>query len=114
MKENARYNKAQALAIVDNDEGNTLFIPIVITSCGGFGPSACAFFKKIFKVAQTNGRWVMASGQPGVLTTWNIFYASSYWNMRFSVAGAAMDAHVQNDIMLRDRTRNLVVSSNIK
>ena len=51
----------------------------------------------------------MASGQPEVLTTWNTFYASTYWNMRFSVAGAAMDAHVQNDIMLRDRTRNLVV-----
>ena len=51
-KENARCNEARASAIVDNDEGNTLFIPIVITSCGGFGPSACAFFKKIFKVAQ--------------------------------------------------------------
>jgi len=108
-KENARRNEARASAIVDNDEGNTLFIPIVITSCGGFGPSACAFFKKIFKAAQTNGHWVMASGQPQVLTTWNTFYASTYWNMRFSVAGAAMDAHVQNEIMLRDRTRNLAV-----
>ena len=37
------------------------------------------------------------------------FYAPTYWNMRFSVAGAAMGAHVQNGIMLRDRTRNLVV-----
>ena len=51
----------------------------------------------------------MASGQPDVLTTWNTFYASTYWNMRFSVAGAAMDAHVKSGIMLRDRTRNLVV-----
>ena len=51
----------------------------------------------------------MASGQPEVLTTWNTFYASTYWNMRLSVAGAVMDAHVQNDILLRDRTRNLVV-----
>ncbi len=51
----------------------------------------------------------MASGQPEVLTTWSTFYASTYWNMRFSVAGAAMDAHFQNGIMLRDRTRNLVV-----
>ncbi len=51
----------------------------------------------------------MASGQPEVLTTWNTFYASTYWNMRFIVARAAMDAYVQNDIMLRDRTRNLVV-----
>jgi len=43
------------------------------------------------------------------LTTWNTFYASTYWNMSFSVAGAAMDAHVLNDIMLRDWTRNLSV-----
>jgi hypothetical protein len=45
-KENARSNHARASAVVDNDEGNTLFIPIVITSCGGFGPSACAFSRK--------------------------------------------------------------------
>ena len=51
----------------------------------------------------------MASGQPEVLTTWNTFYACTYWNMRLSVASAVMDAHVQNDILLRDRTRNLVV-----
>jgi hypothetical protein len=31
------------------------------------------------------------------------------WNMRFSVVSAAMDAHVQNEIMLCDRTRNLAV-----
>ena len=37
----------------------------------------------------------MASGQLEVLTTWKTFYASTYWNMRFSVAGAAMDAHVR-------------------
>jgi hypothetical protein len=101
--ENARRrDRARASAIVGNDEGDTLFIPIALTSCGGFG-------KKALKTAQANGRWAMASGQPGVLTTWNTFYASTYWNMRLSVAGAVMDAHVQNDILLRDRTRNLVV-----
>ena len=51
----------------------------------------------------------MASGQPEALTTWNTLYASTYWNMRFSVAGAAMDARVQSGIMLRDRTRNFFV-----
>ena len=65
-QEYVRRNEARASAIADNDEGNTHFIPIAITSCGGFGPSACAFFKKIFKDAQTNGRWVMASGEPEV------------------------------------------------
>ncbi len=37
-----------------------------------------------------------------------MLYASTYWYMRFGVADAVMDARVQNDIMLRDRTRNLV------
>ena len=36
-------------------------------------------------------------------------HASTYWNMRLSVAGAAKDAQVQNDILLSDFTRNLVV-----
>ncbi len=45
----------------------------------------------------------MASGQPKMLTTWSAFYAPSYWNVRLSVAG------VQNGILLRDQTRNLVV-----
>ncbi len=51
----------------------------------------------------------MAPGQPEVLTTWNTPYASTYWNLRFGVADAAMDTHIQNDIMLRERTQNLVV-----
>ncbi len=51
----------------------------------------------------------MASGQPEMLTTWNTLDASTYWNKRLSVAGAVMDAHVQNDSLLRDRTCNLVV-----
>ena len=35
-KKNARCNEARALAAVDNGEGNTIFIPIIITSCRGF------------------------------------------------------------------------------
>jgi len=37
-RERRRY--ARISAVVERDEGNTLFIPIVLTSCGGFGPSA--------------------------------------------------------------------------
>ena len=51
----------------------------------------------------------MASGQPEVSTALNALCASTYWNIRFSVAGAAMDAHVQNDIILRDRIRSVAV-----
>ena len=83
MAENARRDHARATSNVENDEGNTLFIPIVLTSCGGFGPSARAFLKEVLKAAQANGRWAVASGQPDMLTTWNKFYAPTYWNMRW-------------------------------
>ena len=51
----------------------------------------------------------MGVGQPDIQTTWNSLYASTYWNMRLSVASAAKDAQVQNDILLSEFTRNLVV-----
>ena len=46
---------------------------------------------------------------PTIQTTWNTLHASTYLNMRLSVAGAAMDAQVQNDILLIGFTRNRVV-----
>ena len=51
----------------------------------------------------------MGVGQPGIQTTWRTLHASTYWNMRLSVAGAAKDAQVQSDILLNDLTRNLIV-----
>ena len=51
----------------------------------------------------------MGVGQPDIQTTWNTPQASTYWNMRLSVAGAAKDAQVQNGILLSDFTRNVVV-----
>ena len=42
-------------------------------------------------------------------TTWSVLHASTYWNMRLGMAGAAKDAQVQNDILLGDFTRNRVV-----
>ena len=49
----------------------------------------------------------MGVGQPIIQTTWSTLHASTYWNMRLSVADAAKDAQVQNDILLSDFTRNL-------
>ena len=51
----------------------------------------------------------MGVGQPDIQTTWSTLRASTYWNTRLSVAGAAKDAQVQNGILLSDFTRNLVV-----
>ena len=44
----------------------------------------------------------MGFGQPDIQTTWSTLRASTYWNMRLSVAGAAKDAQVQSDIFLGD------------
>ena len=51
----------------------------------------------------------MDVGKPAIQATWNALHASTYWNMRLSVADAAKDAQVKNDIFLSDFTRNLVV-----
>jgi hypothetical protein len=67
--ESARRDHARASAVVENDEGITLFIPITLTFCGGIGPSARAFLIEASQAATTNGSWAIASGQPEVLTT---------------------------------------------
>ena len=48
-RERERRRCAKISAIVEHDEGNTLFIPIVLTSCGGFGPSAQKYLRHIYK-----------------------------------------------------------------
>ena len=58
---------------------------------------AHAFFKEVYKLARKNGRWAMASGQPGIHTTWSTLYASTYCEMRLGFAGAAKGAEVKVD-----------------
>ena len=86
----------------------TLFIPIVLTSCGGFGPSAQKYLKYIYGRARENSCRDIGVGQPDIQTTWSTPRPSMYWNVRLSVAGAANDAQVQSDILLSGFTRNLV------
>jgi len=93
-----------------NEEGNqTVFIPFVMSSCGGFGPSATAFLKAVYATAKAKGHWIMSAGQPDMDTTWLTMYASTYWDMRLSVACAATDAYYQSRIILRDKTLNFPV-----
>ena len=66
----------------------------MLTSCGGFGPGAQKYFKHIYGRARGNSCSDMGVGQPDIQTTWNTPQASTYWNMRLSVAGAAKDAQV--------------------
>ena len=48
--------------------------------------------------------------QPDMKYTWNtMVVASSYWDMRLSVACTVTDAEFQNRIIIRDHTMNLPV-----
>jgi hypothetical protein len=46
---------------------------------------------------------------PDAKYKWNTMVASSYWDMRLSVACTATDAEFQNRIIIRDHTMNLPV-----
>ncbi len=48
--------------------------------------------------------------QPDMKFTWNTMVASSYWDMRLSVACTATDAEFQNRIIIRDHSMILVVA----
>ena len=47
--------------------------------------------------------------QPALRHTWNTMVASSFWDMRLSMACAATDVEYQKRILLRDNTFNLPV-----
>ena len=95
-------------AIAEHDEGNNLFIPDALTSCGGVGLSAQKYFRHIFGRARENSCSDMGVGQPCHSDDTEHASRSTYLNMRLSVASAAKDAQVQSDILLSDFTRNLV------
>ena len=77
-RERERRRCARISAIVEHDEGNTLFIPIVLTSCGGFGPSAQKYLKHIYGRARENSCSDMGVGQPTFQTTWITPHVSTY------------------------------------
>ena len=51
----------------------------------------------------------LMSRQPALKHSWNTMMASSFWDMRLSIACAATDAEYQNRIILHDNTLNLPV-----
>ena len=63
-------------------------------------------------MAEPRGRQVphVATASPeAFLHSWNTMVASSFWDMRLSIACAATDAEYQNHIILHDNTLNLPV-----
>ena len=72
------------------------------------GPSMVAFLKEVYGRAKEADKFLM-SRQPALKHSWNTMIASSFWDMRLSIACAATDAEYQNRIILHDNTLNLPV-----
>ena len=67
-----------------------------------------AFLKEVYGRAKEADKFLM-SQQPALNHSWNTMVASSFWDMRLSIACAATDAEYQNRIILHDNTLNLPV-----
>jgi len=68
------------------------------------GPSMVAFLKEVHGRAKEADKFLM-SQQPALRHSWNTMVASSFWDIRLSIACAATDAEHQN--ILHDNTLNL-------
>jgi hypothetical protein len=71
-------------------------------------PSAVAFLKEVYGREKDANKFLM-SQQRSLKYSWNTMVASSFWDMRLSIACAATDAKGQNRIILHDNTLNLHV-----
>ena len=67
------------------------------------GPSMVAFLKGVYDRAKEADKFLM-SQQPAQKHSWNTMVASSFLDMRLSIACAATDAEYQNRIILHDNT----------
>ena len=86
----------------------SFFVPFVMSSAGGFGPAARAFLKVLYKTARARAKWVMATGQPALERAWNTTFASTYWDMRLSVACTAASAEAVSRLVARDINMGMV------
>ena len=62
-----------------------------------------AFLKEVYGRAKEADKFLM-SQQPALKHSWNTMVASSFWDMRLSIACAATDAEYRNRIILHDNT----------
>ena len=62
----------------------------------------------VYSRAKKADKFLM-SQQPALRHSWNTMVASSFWDMRLSIACAATDAEYQNRIILHDNTLILPV-----
>ncbi len=58
-----------------------------MSACGAMGPSMVAFLKEVYGRAKEADKFLM-SQQPALRHSWNTMVASSFWDMRLSIACA--------------------------
>ena len=107
-REREKRNHGVIQKVLSDPGNNTIFTPIVLSASGAMGPSMVEFLKSVYERAQSVDKFDMRR-QPKVVHTWNTSMASTYWDMRLSVACAATDAEFQNRLMARDQTLNFPV-----
>ena len=107
-REEDKRNHSVVQRLLNEAGNNTIFTPIVMSACGAMGPSMVAFLKEVYGRAKEADKFLM-SQQPALKHSWNTMVASSFWDMRLSIACAATDAEYQNRIILHDNTLNLPV-----
>jgi len=78
-----------------------------MSSAGVLGPDARKFLKFLYKSSRERNCWGVGSGQPQIQSTWSTLFASTYWDMRLSMACTAMPAEVVGRIIVRDFNPNL-------
>ena len=76
--------------LINEAGNNTIFTPIVMSVCVAMGPSMVAFLKEIYGQAKEADKFLM-SRQPALKHSWNTMVASSFWDIRLSIACAATD-----------------------
>ena len=79
-----------------------------MSAFGAMGPSLVSFLKEVYGRAKEAYKFLI-SRQPALKHSWNTMVASSFWDMRLSIACAATHIEYQNRIILHGNTLNLSV-----
>jgi hypothetical protein len=83
--EDEKRNHSVVQRLLNEAGNNTIITPIVMSACGAMGPSMVAFLKEVYGRAKEADKFLM-SQQPALKHTWKTMVASSFWDMRLSIA----------------------------
>ena len=72
------------------------------------GPSMMAFLKEVYGRAKEADK-ILMSQKPALKYTWNTMVASSFWDMRLSIACNTTDPEYRKRIILHENAIHLLV-----